>query len=81
MTEQELRAAVKEALHRIAPEADLDVVPGAADLREAIDLDSMDVLNFFVALHEKLHVDISERDYGQLTTLDGCVGFLREKVS
>lgn len=80
MTEQELREAVKCALHRIAPEADLDSVAGDADLREKIDLDSMDVLNFLVTLHEKLKVDIDERDYGRLRTIDGCVGYLREKL-
>jgi len=80
MTEQELRETVKCALHRIAPEADLASVPGDADLREAIDLDSMDVLNFFVSLHEKLNVDIAESDYRRLMTIDGCVQYLREKL-
>jgi len=80
MNEQEIRRAVKHALGRIAPEADLDSLPGDADLREAIDLDSMDVLNFFVSLHEQFEVDIAESDYGRLRTVDGCVGFLMEKL-
>ncbi len=79
MTEQEPLEVVKAALHRIAPEADLDALPGDADLREAIDLDSMDALNFFITLHERLGVDVGEADYGRLTTLDGCLRYLREK--
>ncbi len=80
MNEQELREIVKRTLHRIAPEVDLDSIDGKTDLREEIDLDSMDLLNFFVALHEQLKVDIAETDYSRLTTLDGCVQYLREKT-
>lgn len=76
MTETELRRTVLETLGEIAPEADLEAVPPDADLREELDLDSMDFLNFVIALHEKLGVDIPEADYPQLGTLDGAVGYL-----
>ena len=79
-TDEEIRQAVEQALHRIAPEADVRALPGNVDLREEIDLDSMDMLNFFVALHERLKVDIAEREYGRMTTLDGCLATLREKL-
>ncbi len=81
MNEAEIRQTVKRALHRIAPEADLESLPGNADLRETIDLDSMDVLNLFVNFHELLKVDIPESDYGRLRTLDGCVEYLVKKTS
>ncbi len=77
----DVRAAVVHALHRVAPEADLRSVPDDANLREAIDLDSMDVLNFFIALHDLLAVDIAESDYGRLTTIDNCVAYLNEKLA
>ena len=70
-TDDEIRQAVEQALHRVAPEADLRTLPGSSDLREEIDLDSMDMLNFFVALHERLKVDIAESEYGRMTTLNG----------
>jgi acyl carrier protein len=79
-TDEEIRRAVEQALHRIAPEADLSAIAGNADLREEIDLDSMDMLNLFVALHERLKVDIAESEYGRMTTLDGCMATLREKL-
>lgn len=80
VTDAGLRQAVERALHRVAPEADLAALPGGADLREEIDLDSMDMLNFFVALHEQLGVDIAESEYGRMTTLDGCLALLRAKL-
>lgn len=80
-TDEEIRRAVEEALHRVAPEVEVRTLSGNSDLREEIDLDSMDMLNFFVALHERLKVDIAESEYGRMTTLDGCVATLREKLA
>jgi acyl carrier protein len=44
--------------------------------REQLDLYSMDLLNFIVALHAALGVEIPEADYPKLATLDGCVEYL-----
>jgi len=49
---------------------------GQEDLRDAIDLDSMDFLNFVIALHERTGVDIPEADYPRLRTLDGAIAYL-----
>lgn len=76
MTEAELRKTVLDTLGDIAPEADLDALPPDQDLREELDIDSMDFLNFVIALHEKLGVDIPEADYPQLITLKGAVDYL-----
>jgi acyl carrier protein len=79
MTEAELRKIVLDTLSDIAPEADLGALLPGKDLREELDIDSMDFLNFVIALHEKLGVDIPEADYPQLSTLDGAVGYLMER--
>jgi acyl carrier protein len=76
MTEAELRKTVLDTLGDIAPEADLAALAPGKDLREELDIDSMDFLNFVIALHEKLGIDIAEADYPQLVTLDGTVGYL-----
>ena len=79
MTEAELRNAILDALGDIAPEADLDALPPDKDLREELDIDSMDFLNFVVALHEKLGVDIPEADYPQLMTRQGAIAYLSQR--
>ena len=68
---------MQEELGNIAPEMDLRTIDPAADLREALDIDSMDFLNFVIAVHHRLGVDIPELDYPKLVTLDGAVGYLR----
>ena len=76
MNAAEARSLIDEVLRGIAPEADLATIGGAEDLREAFDLDSMDFLNFVVALHERTGADIPEGDYPKLRTLDGATAYL-----
>jgi acyl carrier protein len=76
MNREQIRQAVLEALNQIAPEADPHSIDPSVNLRDQLDIDSMDFLNFLIALDKQLHVDIPERDYGQLTTLDACVDYL-----
>jgi acyl carrier protein len=76
MTDIDIRKVVREELNNIAPEADLASVDPAADLREAIDVDSMDFLTFITAIHHRLGIDIPELDYPKLITLDGAVGYI-----
>ena len=40
----------------------------------------MDWLNFLVALHERLKVEIPESDYARLATLDQTVDYLAAKL-
>lgn len=76
MTTSDVRTAVLEALGRVAPGTDLASVDPDADLGDALDLDSMDLLRFAVALHAKLDVEIPERDYSRLRTIRGCIEYL-----
>jgi len=56
MSDIGIRKVVQEELNNIAPEADLASLDPAADLREAIDIDSMDFLTFITAIHHRLGV-------------------------
>ena len=76
MTRDEVRATVLRVLGDIAPEADLAALKPDVDLREQLDLDSMDILNFVVGLHTALGVDVPEADYPKFATLDGGVEYL-----
>ena len=67
---------VQEELGNIAPEVDLASVDPTADLREALDINSMDFLNFVTAIHHRLGVDIPEIDYPKLITLEGAVAYI-----
>jgi acyl carrier protein len=81
MTEVNIRSVLQEELANIAPEMDLGSLDPQADLREALDIDSMDFLNFVIAVHHRLGIDIPELDYPKLATLDGAVTYLRGKLA
>lgn len=78
MTRDEIAAVVRSILGGIAPEVDLASVRPDADLRDELDIDSMDFLRFVVALHERLGVDVPEAHYPRIRSLDGCVAYLAE---
>jgi acyl carrier protein len=77
MTEAEIRKLAAEVLGDIAPEADPNTLSDEEDLREALDLDSMDFLNFVIGLHKASGVDIPEADYPKLFTMKGVIAYLR----
>jgi acyl carrier protein len=76
VNEPDIRSLVADILAGIAPEADLVAVSDAQDLREVLDLDSMDFLNFVIALGQRSGVKIPEADAPRLTTLGGIVAYL-----
>jgi acyl carrier protein len=76
MTEAEIRKLAAEVLGDIAPEADPGDLADDEDMREALDLDSMDFLNFVIGLHKGSGVDIPEADYPKLFTMKGVVTYL-----
>ena len=81
MNDLDIRKVVQEELNNIAPEVDMGSVDPAADLREALDIDSMDFLNFVTAVHHRLGIDIPELDYPKLITLDGAVAYIAAKLA
>ena len=80
VTEADIREIVKQALSNIAPEVDLDAIDPAKDLRDQIDIDSVDFLNFVIGLHKELGVEIPDADLPKLTTLNGCAAYLLAKT-
>ena len=76
LNDADIRAAVLRALRQIAPEVDPGTLRPEVSLRDQVDLDSMDFLNFVIGIAQSLGVQIPEADYPRLATLDGCVAYL-----
>ena len=79
MNREALRTAVLAALGEVAPEADLDRLAPDAELREALDLDSIDFLRFVQRVAAATGVEVPESDYAQLSTLEGVVAYLASR--
>ncbi len=80
MNEQQLRTTVITILQTVAPEVEEGDLQDERPLRQQVDLDSMDWLNFLIGLDEALKVDIPESDYGRLVTLADVLDYLQEKL-
>lgn len=80
MNESEIRSAVLGELTKIAPEVEPGELEAGTPLRNQVDLDSMDWLNFIIALHTRLKVEIPETDYTKLVTLNDVIGYLKGKL-
>jgi acyl carrier protein len=76
MTEAELRTTVLRALRAIAPEVPSEQIQVDADLREQLDIDSMDFVNLLTALEEELGVRIEQVEHTRLRTLNDIVARL-----
>lgn len=75
------RAVINAAIQRIAPEIDVDGIDPQAELRETVTLDSMDFLSIIAFIHDSTGIDIPERDYPRLATLDGFIAYLESASS
>ena len=80
MTRDELRAALLDCLVRIAPEVDLATLRPEQRLRDQVDLDSVDWMNFLVAVHAALGIDIPDADAVRLTTLDLLIDYCTARL-
>lgn len=76
MTPIEIKTILLEEIGNIAPEADLVRLRTQVDFREELDIDSIGFLNLIIALGKRLDVQIPERDYAKLATIDDATAYL-----
>lgn len=81
MTEEQIREIVLRTLGDIAPDVDLKSVEPDVPFRDQFDFDSMDCLNFATALHKEFNIEIPEKDYPELATVEGCIAYLQARQS
>jgi acyl carrier protein len=81
VNDREIRDLVLNALGAIAPEADLGRLDPDIGFRDQLDIDSMDFLNFVIAVHEQLGIDIPEADYPKMASLAGAIAYLSARTA
>ena len=80
LSRESVVATVSDILAGIAPDADLTTVDPAGNLREQLDLDSMDFLGLVTRLHERTGVAIPEADYRKVGSLDALVAYVQARA-
>ena len=77
MNEEQYRQIIYTELAKVAPGAPVNSLEDDDNIREILDIDSFDSLNFLIALNEKTGVDIKEKDYGKLNTVREILDYLK----
>ena len=81
MNEQQLRETIVSALTVTAPEIDGIELDPDANFRDQIDIESVDYLQFVLALEQSLGVQIPDVDYPKLSSLNGAVAYLQARLA
>jgi acyl carrier protein len=79
MNDGELAQLVTTSLFSVAPDLEGETVSPDEAFRDQFEIDSMDFLNFLIALHNVTGIDSPERDYVRLESLSGAVTYLRSR--
>lgn len=79
-SEAQIKAVVLRVLNGIAPEVEIDAIDPRRDLRDQMDIDSVDFLNFVIGLHKDLGIEIPDADIPKLASLNSCIGYLLSRV-
>jgi acyl carrier protein len=74
----DLDALVRRLLGDIAPDTDPGALAPDEDVRDALDIDSVDFLAFVVALKDATGVEVPERDYARIRTVASCAAYVRD---
>jgi acyl carrier protein len=80
MTSDEIRKALLTCLTEVAPETADEEIEDNADLRDELDLDSMDILRWVQGIHKALGVEIPEEDYGKITSLEDAITYVATRL-
>jgi acyl carrier protein len=80
MNTAELERIMRAALASVAPDLDPAELEAETLIRDQADFDSMDTLNFAIALSRALGIDIPESDYPRLASLAECRRYLAERT-
>jgi acyl carrier protein len=76
-----LQERVLAVLTRVAPDIDPATLAPDVDLREQVDFDSMDTLNFALGLKREFGVDVPDADFRELASLARCVRYLQAHLA
>jgi acyl carrier protein len=80
MQQKRLIAQILAVLKDVAPDVDIDRLDPRHSFRDQFDLDSVDYLNFIMALEAAFAIRIPDVDYPRLSTLAGCVAYLEHAL-
>ena len=81
MTEDQVKQIVIDIINEIAPDEDTSGIKSEVNLRDQMDLDSMDFLDIVMELRKRYGVQVPEDDYKELGSLESCGTYLHPHMA
>lgn len=81
MTEDQVKQIVIDIINEIAPDEDTSDLKAEVNLRDQMDLDSMDFLDIVMELRKQHGIEVPEEDYPKLASLESCADYLTPKFN
>jgi acyl carrier protein len=81
MNKQDIQNEIYRQLKKVAPESDPTSLGPEDDIRETLNIDSFDALQFIVAISEKFRIDIPEDDYRKTSNLRTLIPYIYKKMN
>jgi acyl carrier protein len=81
MEKQQIREIVLRLLVSVAPDTDTQTIKPNVSFHDQLEIDSIDFLRLMTALEQELQVEIPDLDFPKLSTLQGCINYLAEKLA
>ena len=81
MTEEQVKQIVIDIINEIAPDEDTSNLKSEVNLRDQMDLDSMDFLDIVMELRKQHGIEVPEEDYPKLASLNSCADYLTPKFN
>ncbi len=81
MNESELKQLIIGVMNTSVPGIDASVLKGDDEIGPTLDIDSFDQLQIQAGLNEKLGVEIPEKEYARLKTLNQLVAYFDREIN
>jgi acyl carrier protein len=79
MNSENIHQNIVDLLQQIAPDTKPSELKLDENIIETLNIDSFDFLQFVIALHEKMGVEIPEEDYGKINTIQNAIAYIQGK--
>ena len=81
MTREDIGQAILDIITDIVPDEDCSDIDPGENLRDQLDLDSMDFLDIVMELRKQYGVEVPEEDYPKLASLNSSIEYLEPKLA
>jgi acyl carrier protein len=75
-----IKGSICRLIGDIAPEVDIETLDPNEDIRDELDLDSMDFMRLLEGIDKELSVNIPESDYQRVNTLQSMAEYIASHI-